>query len=250
MTQYQPPPGQYQQPPGQYQPPGGYSPYQPQQKKKSNVWKYVGIGCLCLFLLCIGGCLVAYFAVKGLVTGVLNEYTTTEPRAMPAVQMTDEEIQFTIDQVKLFREALEAGTAVRPLILTADQINALIQKNPEFEEAGDMIYVSIEDDMLKGDVSLPLGKLFPEMPLVAGRYFNGSAVFSINMSNEYLVILVKEFEVNGKAVPDEFMDEIRSENMAKDINSDPDFKSSIEKIESIEIKDNQLIIMPKGPKQE
>ena len=60
------------------------------------------------------------------------------------------------DRVEAFRKAVDDGTPTEPLVLTSDDLNALIEDNAELKG---MIYVKIEGDEVKGQVSLPLDKL-------------------------------------------------------------------------------------------
>ena len=53
-------------------------------------------------------------------------------------------------------KAVEAGTPTEPLVLTSDDLNALIEENPDFKGK---IYVKIEGDEVKGQVSIPLDRL-------------------------------------------------------------------------------------------
>ena len=68
---------------------------------------------------------------------------------------------------------MEAGTAIEPLVLTSDDLNALIEENPELKGR---IYVKVEGDEVKGRVSFPLDKLncHCRWPF-KGRYLNGEA---------------------------------------------------------------------------
>ena len=59
-------------------------------------------------------------------------------------------------RVEAFRKAVEAGTPTEPLVLTSDDLNALIEENPDLKGK---IYVKVEGDEVKGQVSIPLDKL-------------------------------------------------------------------------------------------
>ena len=70
--------------------------------------------------------------------------------------MPAEQRQVLKDRVEAFRKAVEAGTPTEPLVLTSDDLNALIEENPDLKGK---IYVKIEGDEVKGQVSIPLDKL-------------------------------------------------------------------------------------------
>ena len=70
--------------------------------------------------------------------------------------MPAEKRQALKDRVEAFRKAVDAGTPTEPLVLTSDDLNALIEENPELKGT---IYVKVEGDEVKGQVSFPLDKL-------------------------------------------------------------------------------------------
>ena len=119
------------------------------------------------------------------------------------------------DRVEAFRKAVEAGTPIEPLVLTSDDLNALIEDNPELKG---MIYVKIEGDEVKGQVSIPLDKL--NFGMVRGRYLNGEADFKASLFDGVLIVTLEAIEVNGKKLPEEFMKELRKQNVAKDVYKD------------------------------
>ena len=47
--------------------------------------------------------------------------------------MPAEKRQALKDRVEAFRKAVEAGTPTEPLVLTSDDLNALIEENPTIE---------------------------------------------------------------------------------------------------------------------
>ena len=49
-------------------------------------------------------------------------------------------------------------------------------------------------------------------------------------------------EVNGEPVPDEFMQGLRQENLAKDVYKDPDNQKFLSKFEDISIQDNKFVL--------
>ncbi len=189
----------------------------------------------------IGGFL-AYRGVKGVISGLVDEYTDTKPRTLPAVSGSETEKQKIIARADEFKKAVNEGKTVAPFVLSGDDINYLIHNHPGWKSLAGKIYVTIEGDIIKGDVSIPLKDIagFGE-----NRYINGSASFNIGLAAGRLLVFLNSMEVKGKKVPEQFMAQMRSENLAKDINSDKDAASVIEKIESITVENGQLRIVPK-----
>ena len=201
-------------------------------KKKGGCLKALGCGCLVVILLVVGGGF-------GLVFGIRNAVTDTESRILSQVN-ADKKVSERADS---FVQSVSDGKSARTLVLTSADINSLIQNHPSGAELAGKVYVSIENDKVKGQVSVPLdeaGWFFK------GRHFNGSCSFSVAVTSGRLFIFVEALEVKGKQAPDWFMEAFSSENLAKNANTDPDLAEVLQKLESITVKDNAIYIVPKS----
>jgi hypothetical protein len=187
---------------------------------------------LFLILMAVG----AFFGYR-LVSKLVDEYTSTTPRELPKVEMPAEERQAIKDRVESFRKAVEAGTPTEPLVLTSDDLNGLIDDNPDLKGK---FYVKIAGDQVKGEVSLPLERI--GLSLVKGRYLNGEADFKASLSDGVLFVTLDSIEVNGQKPPENIMEGIRKENLAKDAYKDEKNASLMRKLESLEIKDGKIIL--------
>jgi hypothetical protein len=180
---------------------------------------------------------VVLFAGYRFLSGLVNDYTATAPEQLPKVEMPVEKRQTLQDRVKAFRKAVNDGTATEPLVLTGDDINALIDETAELKGT---VYVKIEGDELKARVSIPLDKL--PMPMFKGRYLNGEADLKASLFDGELIVHIDAIEVNGKRPPEAVMTDVRKQNFAKDIAKDPDNAAMLRKLESLEIKDGKIIL--------
>jgi hypothetical protein len=178
----------------------------------------------------------AYFAYR-LVNQLVDQYTSTTPRELPKVEMPPEQRQTLKNRIEAFRKAVDAGTPTEPLVLTSDDLNALIDDN---EELKGKIYVKVEGDEVKGQVSIPLDKL--GLGMVRGRYLNGEADLKASLSDGVLIVTLDSIEVNGKRPPDEMMKGIREQNLAKDVYKDEKDAKMMRKLESLEVKDGKIIL--------
>jgi hypothetical protein len=175
----------------------------------------------------------------------VEQYTSTTPRELPRVQITEDQRKEVVDRFKAFREGVKDGTASEPLILTGDDLNALVEDTPELKGK---VFFSVEGEKIKGQVSIPLSKIM-DIGMLRGRYLNGEAEFKASLSNGVLIVVLDSIEVNGKHLPEEAMTNLRQQNLAKDFYKDPDNAEMIRRFESIEIKDGKIIIKPR-PKQQ
>lgn len=137
-----------------------------------------------------------------------------------------------------------------PLELTTPEINALIRKHAPYLR--DRVFIAIEGEQIKGQVSLRLADL--PIPFVRrwtrGRYLNGSASFRASFEGGVLIVTLESLEVRGSAVPELVMEEIRKENLAKDLYKDPKHAELLarlgRKVERIEVKDGRILVLGKG----
>ena len=140
-----------------------------------------------------------------------------------------------------FKKAVEEGTPTEPLVLNSDDLNALIEERTPFKGK---LYATIEKDKLKGEVSIPLDEI-PSFGLTRGRYLNGQAELKVSLEGGLLLVTIDSFEINGKQLPSQFMEGVRQQNLAKELYKDVKNVEKIRKLESIVIKDGQIIIKAK-----
>jgi hypothetical protein len=206
----------------------------------------------CFFYGCIIASVLAVLVVIaiGVVTylgfRVLNqlvdEYTSTTPRELPKVEMPDEDRKALKDRFEAFRKAVDAGTANEPLVLTSTELNALLEDDPTWRGK---VYVTIEGDKLKGQISIPLDAM--GLGMVKGRYLNGEADLKASLKDGILMVTLDSFEVNGKKPSDQILQSFRQQNLAKDAYNDPKQAELLRKLESLEIKDGKIIIRARRP---
>jgi len=217
--------------------------------KKSGCGKAFGIGCLSLFILAAAGGFFAYRGVKSFVAKLAAEYTEAAPATLPSVEISDQDLARLFERVKSFSDAVKSdGTAGQELILSARDINALIQKNPAWSAVAGKIYVRIEDDSIHGDASLPLdsiGAALPGAAFLKGRWLNGSGSFRVETAAGRLLVFMDSLSVRNRPVPENFMTGIRTKNLAEEATKQPETAALIQKLESIRISDNKLHITGK-----
>ena len=78
---------------------------------------------------------------------MVEEYTANAPSSFRCSKCPLNSVKAVKDRWEAFRKAVEAGTASEPLVLTSDDLNALIEQNPELKGK---IYVKVEGDEIKG----------------------------------------------------------------------------------------------------
>ena len=238
------------------QPGANDSPYAPVSTGVPDSSGGTKTGCGCWAYGCAGLLIGSLLLMVGLafgsywfVTGQVEKYTDTEPDQIPAVEMEEEEIerlQARIDSFisevapdsdqtdeedqtdpELEDDSEEAGDDVAApleLVLTANEINALLHSN---EDLRGMAHVVIEDGGIQAKVSIPAD----QVPGGKGRYFNADAEIEVSMPDGKLVIKLVDANVKGEPLPDMIMQPMKEENFAKEIYNDPDAAEFLDRFE-------------------
>ena len=131
-------------------------------------------GCLTLVILLLAAMVAGYFAVRAAVNAFVAHYTDAEPMELPETVLTPAESEALDQRLAAFKDGVENPDAVPALVLDAREINALLGRHPELKGK---VHLSLEDDQVKGKLSLPLGAF--KAPIIGrwlrGRSLNGSA---------------------------------------------------------------------------
>lgn len=196
-----------------------------------------------LSLLLVIAIVVIFFFLYRWFSGMIEEYTATEPRALPKVEMPLEARKAVGDRFDAFKKAVEDGKPTEPLVLSSDDLNVLIEDRTPMKGK---VHATIENNKLKGEVSMPASDII-NIGLTKGRYLNGEAEFKVSLDQGILMVTMESFEINGKHLPPEAIDSMRRQNLAGDLYKDPKNAEQIRKIESVEIKDGKLIIKAREP---
>lgn len=206
----------------------------------------------CLFYGCLSGtvCLLAILIafLLGLyqLKRMLNFYTDTHPVQLPSVQMSAGEIEAVKQRIENFQDAVRTGRPTEPLALNGDEINAMIQNDPNLAAANGKVYVAIDGNTLKGQISLPLDQL--GLHIFRGRYLNGSGTFAVGLHNGGLLVTAQTLVVKGKPLPGVYLDKIRSQNLAASLGNNPRASIALSHLQDIRVTDGKLVLVPKVEK--
>lgn len=214
----------------------------PQPKKSGFPWLLVGcLGAIAVVVFLVIAAVIAFRMVVG---GFVDEYSDETAQEIPVSTMTPEDYAALKERFDTFTQAVNQGTPVAPLELTSDDVNALIQNDPNWSELKGHVHVALEDNLVGSTVSMPLESF--GMP---GRYVNGNARFSVFLRGGQLYVHIESLEVGGKTLPEAFLQGMRSENLAKEYNNDPQVRETLSKFESIDVADGVLRFVPNNALQ-
>ena len=203
----------------------------------------------CCFYGCISGLVVMLIVVVAGLIGLhyakkmFNQFTDSQPLALPPVQMSQVEIDNLHERIDAFQKALHEHQPAEPLTLTSDEINALIATSPNLRGWKGKFYVTLEGEQVKGQLSVPLEEI--GLRIFKGRYLNASGTFHFSFHNGVLRFTAQQLAVKGKPVPELYMQSIRQQDLAQNVKNDPQTKADLDQFKEIEIKDSKLVLVPK-----
>src|SRR5262249_42180780 len=161
----------------------------------------------------------------------------------PTMQLSDAEINTLTNRLDTFSKAMKENKSPEPLILTSDEINALIaRQNTNSSPLSPHLYFSFNDDRVQAQLSLPLDAL--GWRILRGRYFNGSGDFVVSLHDGKLLLTVKSLSVKGQPLPEQYMASLRGQNFADAWTNDPGFTDALARLEEIKVENGKLVVVP------
>lgn len=208
--------------------------------------KYLGFGCLAVIVVLAAGGVLAYYGLRSAVGSLLAEYSSEERIPLPTVSLPAAETAAIEKRIREFGDAVDDGQPTAPLVLTEDELNAVVQgmlSREKVAERGVTAHIRIVGSRLEADVSIPL-KNFEED--LRDRYLNGKARLSTEVEGDRLVAHLEDLKVGDHYVPDVVRERISRENLLKDAYDDPKTHRLLTGLQSIEIGDGKIVLKPRN----
>ncbi len=203
--------------------------------KKKSAASCIIYGCLFSFLLIVllllGG---GYYGYR-LLQGQLNQYTSETPADLPVIEYTPEQWTTLKEKIDKFKKTAEQAETAADLVLTADDINALLAEEKDMRGA---VYVTIHDGRVSGQVSIPTDFL----PGGKDRYFNASGTFDVFLADGVLVVTLAAATVKGEILPTTFIEAMRENNLTPDTYHQGETADLLRRLESLTIDDDKIIL--------
>ncbi len=206
---------------------------------KARYW--VG-GCLSAIILLAVIAAAAYYFLLQASDDLVESYTSPAPRDFARVEDSRQEAESAVERFRDFIIALERGEETGSLSLSADDINALLTYEDLFRDLYGMARVDIRDDKLQAEISVPLGMFNDRFE---GRYLNGTGELAIEMKDDRLMVTIDRLEVGGRNLPEEFMNEIRKNNLVEALYQEPSLERFLQLVKAVKIEDGRLVIQPR-----
>jgi hypothetical protein len=241
------------QPSSNYPPSSGW-PY-PNAPASAPPPRKSGGGCGCFG----SGCLIVLgvLLLLGLVLGVGGFFVAKKFREnltadhavpVPIFPATDAQYSAVAARLRAFSNALNAHQAAA-LELSADDLNTLVAKDPDYADLRGKVFFTIEQALLGVQASAPLG----DMPIVGtlfrGRYFNGKASGEITVSQGTLRFVPHTLEANGKRLGPDAMKGLTTrfdESLQREIRRRPDAVNALRRIDTLDVSDGKVRMVSRG----
>lgn len=228
------------------------------QQAKKRGWGCFVYGCLGLLAVMVLAVTVAGVGLYYVVSD-LSDLTAEEPVEIPVVEASEESVVQISGRIREFvgvadsksrpPAARQAGqdrgvdqdeeseaVASRELVLTADEINMLISTQRELRGR---VHIAIRDGKIEGRISMPTEEL---SMLEDGKFLNATASFNVELRNRRLWVTVAGASVKGRQVPAIVITALQSRNLAAGIRTNRRTKRVIEQLESIEVRDDVIVL--------
>jgi hypothetical protein len=162
-----------------------------------------GMGCFakgCLTLIIAIVILGAVLIGGGLfvVNRGINMFTATAPAQIQTRPATPAELQLARAKLDSLRSAVR-NRVETTIEFTADDVNALLQNEPEFRETRNHARVAIANAIVSLDVSAPLSSA--HWSRLKGRWFNGNIQFGFSYVDDNFNFDIRSAEANGYQLP-------------------------------------------------
>jgi hypothetical protein len=201
-------------------------------------------GCLTFTVLLLVVAVATFFGVRYLQT-LLHTYTDTASEPLPRVVLSPDEMQELIQRLSAFENALFLGTATEPLVITEEELNALLDRHPDLLEWSQFLYITLEEGQIRGLISLPLEEITRgpfRSPRFEGRYLNATVDLNFTITSATPVLNIESATVKGEPVPNQVMEVLREQNLAGEIEEVP--PRIWRNIDSIQVEKGRAIIFP------
>jgi hypothetical protein len=188
-----------------------------------------------LVIACVAGLYWGFQRHSAIVHGIYwlaKTHSIAEaPAPVPEFAASDEQIQAVQERWRDFEQKIRAGQPAQ-IELTADDMNSLITAN---RAARWKAFVSIEDNRLRLQTSVPFGEFFGR----SNYYFNGDIMIQLNGAQSLEHPQLSRIIVNNKPVPLDLLNwKYRSKPLRDYI---AEYRTNYD-VGSIEIRDGKLIL--------
>ena len=155
-------------------------------------------GCLALLICAVVLCVALIGGGLFFVNRAIDIFTSTAPVQIPVQPVTAAQTQTAEAKFDSLRSAMR-NRVETTVEFTAEDINALIQHDPEFRDFRGHVRVAIANSIAVLDISAPLETL--QWQRLKARWFNGKVEFGFSYVDDDFNFDLRSAETNGHHFP-------------------------------------------------
>lgn len=205
---------------------------------------------------CLTVLIVGFILLAGVIGGAWYVYIKTvdnlTSRTPADVQIEPpSESQFQAAESSMERVRKAPRDRETTVEFTAADLNALIARDPDFEDLRGKVRIEIANSIMTITLSAPLRSI--PLPRMKNRWFNGTARFSFTYDSGKFNFDIKSAEAGGHEVPDIFLSNFNSsfdDDMNRDflneLRSDVDDPEFWNRVKAMRLAGDKLIVTTKA----
>lgn len=222
-------------------------------RDKSRFWNYLLIGAFGVTAGVMVPLIAAAFIVPRAIDRAIDSYTDTAPEPGRAIEVTEAHYETLRERVDSFADSVDAGEPHESLVLTSEEVGAILQREVEKETAesgGDprvRLWLRVEDGKLRGPISILMDDAaIGLLDHLRGRYLNGVATIDVSHADGQFRIALDNFEMDGEPIP-EWLRGALQEEIDRAIANSQELRDAAVKLGGLELYDDKAVVHAKSP---
>lgn len=162
----------------------------------------------CFAIGCLTFLIIGFLLMVGVIGGTwyvcrkaADTLTSSEPVDLGITPPDEAQIRNAERAVTRIKTAIATGQETTTVFTAAD-LNALVDRDPDFSELRGRIRIDIANSIMTVTMSAPLDEL--PWSRLRNRWFNASATFGFSYAFETFRVDLRSAEANGYQLPEEF----------------------------------------------
>ncbi len=134
-------------------------------------------------------------------------------------------------------EAYREEGAKREIRITEKELNAIIDKNPEW---ADKVAIDLADDLMSVVLLLPLDE---EFPIIGGTTARITAGATLRFENDKPVVIIRGISIGGIPLPSAWMGDLKNKDLVAEFGGSGGFWDGLSKgVEAIKVEEGHLYL--------
>lgn len=208
-----------------------------------------GMGCLSVILVFLIGIVAVLWFAQTKVNQVAHKHSSEDPIEFVYPEIQLHELESILERFDVFRTAMANNNHdTDPLILSADDLNLVINNHKDFAPMAGKAMFEIEGEEFRAKVSLKPDdipfKIWFLTKALKGRYINGRATLALHVAGSRSEMYLKDFNMGEVELPAPLIEILQKENLMNSLKSDPEIGQWF-KMVGMKVQDGRLHIIPK-----